>query len=236
MEKLASTRRSTLTSDNDERDVYFFMAYLLRREADLGFDIPADRSAYRLIGPSRPGRPNSQLEVKIQLSQEVSLAAPVCFSSGLEPRQIDTLTEELAGDLERLPLHKNDIVDEVLNFREEAKKVFTKLRRKKLQVRFCSLEFDLREAIRTGEPAYLLTYEKLGQDAHPAKASVPIYEMEEIESQLSALVDEQRVLADRARELEEESADGTIDLVLLHRAAARHRPPSSYQNARRAGA
>lgn len=206
-----------MTTSNDERDVYFFMAYLAQKGSDLDIDIPTEREDYELKDIPYRWENARELTVKIPLSSEVSMPASIPFGNSLEPSDIETLAEELANDLGSLPINKNDLVDELLDLRAHAEAEFDRLARKKLQLRFLSLDLDLAETIRDGEACYALKFEKLGSDARTIAAKVAVFNAETIEAELAVLTNEQTALSVFARKLTKEHADGAIDVALVNR-------------------
>ncbi len=206
-----------MNTSNDERDVYFFMAYLAQKGSELSLDIPTERDDYALVDSAQRWSASRELTVKIPLSSEVNIPASIAFGTSLEPREIEELAEELANDLNNLPIQKDDLIEDILELRAQAEAAFARLKRKKLQLRFLSLDFDLAEAIRDGEASYILKLEKLGSDARPIEASLPVSDSANIDAELAALTEEQTTLAARARESSKERAHGAIDVVLVNR-------------------
>jgi hypothetical protein len=205
-----------VNTSNDERNVYFFMAYLAQKGADLSIDIPSERDDYILVDGPKPGGIR-QLQVRVPLSSNVDMPVSVTFAGELDARDVEELAEEMATDLGRLPLRTDEIIDELLELREHAEASFARLRRKRLQLKLISLDFDVQEAIRTNEAAYLLTFEKLRSDAKPSKCTVHVYDADTLDGALGSHFDGQRDRATRARELKKEKADGAIDVALFNR-------------------
>lgn len=206
-----------MNTSNDERDVYFFMAYLAQKVEDLDYDIPSEREAYELFWARAPGMGIRQLQVRVPLSSELDMPVNITFAGELDAHDVEQLAEEMAADLGRLPLRKDEIIDELLELREHAEASFARSRRKRLYLKMLSLDFDVQEAIRTNEAAFLLTFEKLGSDAKPSKRTVHVYDAEGIDGELGADFVRQRDRAARAREFKKEKADGAIDVALLNR-------------------
>ena len=210
-------RRYIVNTSNDEREVYFFMAYLAQKGSDLSLDIPTVREDYELVDVAHRWEGARQLTVRIPLSSEVNVPVSIPFATGLEPKEIEELAEELANDLDNLPIHKDDLIDEILELRAHAEAAFDRLKRKKLQLQFLSLDFDLAEAIREGEASYVLKFEQLGDDSKPVQARVAVSDAEGIDAELEVLSKQQATLAARAREITKEHAHGAIDVVLVNR-------------------
>jgi hypothetical protein len=193
------------------------MAYLAQKGSGLNIDIPTDRAEYELVDIPYRWENARELRVRISLSSEVTIPASITFGNSLEPSDIETLAQELADDLGNLPIDKDDLIDDLLELRAHAEAEFERLKRKKLHLRYLSLDLDLAETVRDGEPCYALSFEKLGQNAKPTQSRVAVFSAETIDAELEVATREQATLSAIARHLTKENAHGAIDVVLVNR-------------------
>ena len=216
VEKLIFWETKVIKSD-DEREVYFFMAYLAQKGENLAFDISTERADYELIHFSWYQQPRRKIKFYLQLSSDVKMPLSVELTQPFAPIELERLAEELVSDLDRLLMGGNELVDEVLELRDHAEAAFKKLGRRKTRLRLISLDLDFEEVITVGEPAYRLSFKKLGADAQPMQASVVVGDGEEIDAELASMAEEQELLFERMTEYKKGQADGAIDAVLLAR-------------------
>lgn len=204
-------------SENDDRNTYFFIAYLLQAAAELDFDVPVDREAYRVRNDEYSSRNERIVDFRLGLSSEVS--APVHVSLGSTERwtSLEWAARSFVKELKHAPLSSHQLADGVLELTARAEQIFADLANGGLDVRFDSLELDLQETCRSGKPSYTFVYEGLGIDARvtttKAFASAKTFDME-----LEGIAKEQTIRAARARERDNAQALGAIDRVLLNRA------------------
>ncbi len=204
-------------NEKDDRDTYFFIAYLLQGAAELDFDVPLDRAAYR-VRNDEPTFGNKRIvEFRLGLSPEVSMPVRVRLDPPKSWRSLEWAAKDLVNDLRHMPLSARDLANGVLELTARAEQTFRALVDRGLNVRFISLDLDLQGTCASRELAYTLVYEGLGPDARITTTTAVAY-ADAFDIELEGIAKEQAIRAVRARERDDAQALGAIDRVLLNRA------------------
>jgi hypothetical protein len=195
-----------------ERNIYFFMAYLVDQAKDLAIEIPQDRAAFEVVPLGYPR--SSILRTRVRWADN-DFPLSVTFNGPYEADELSELAGEVVERLETFERDADDIGERLSELRDHAELTFARFAKTKVKVKFISLDLQLDDSWSPDSP-FAMTYEKLGEDAQPVIRTTFVTDAEDIDAEVFVERKGQKIIAARAREFEKESATAGIDVVLAN--------------------
>lgn len=176
-----------MDSHKAEKNVFFYMAYLVQAADGLADGVPADREGYEVISSKRMGGTAHDLRFTYKLTSDIILPITVPFFVDAEPSDLARDAGEVAQQLNQLESDKHEIVDWIDELEDHARKKFKSWKRTIKSLRFVSLTLDFREYIYAREPVGFMCYEIVGPEGAFETKSVQVSKISDIDAVIGSL-------------------------------------------------